>query len=223
MGGGVKRAGDLKAVGERGCPARRRRQLPSPQAEAPQVGEALGPFLSAPSVCQPLTHLPRTRASKLARAPQSEKSSVSNSLHCYVSFLGCQRSGPQPWGAGQLEVAYRVACRPPSMRRTWRGREGLGRLTGHLGWEAESLSSWEWPLQGGGPGWGGAGGSCRPTRGQLGWEWVVGHPQSHQASSVVSGAWSSGSGFFSSCSAKRNRKWKRRAVCRAALDTKQGW
>lgn len=149
MGGGVKRAGDLKAVGERGCPARRRRQLPSPQAEAPQVGEALGPFLSAPSVCQPLTHLPRTRASKLARAPQSEKSSVSNSLHCYVSFLGCQRSGPQPWGAGQLEVAYRVACRPPSMRRTWRGREGLGRLTGHLGWEAESLSSWEWPLQGG--------------------------------------------------------------------------
>lgn len=75
---------------------------PKLQAEAPQVGEALGPFLRNPPICQPYkgTSLHRWRGPGVFLV-----------LSTTVSTLfRCQSSGPQPWGAGQPETPDRAGA-----------------------------------------------------------------------------------------------------------------
>ena len=92
-GGGRKSQGleatGLKAAWEWGRSARGRKALPSPQAEAPQVGKALGPFLTAPlplPTClpPPTSHLPPSKGQRFQVEPRGWRNPGSFLFYKYL-------------------------------------------------------------------------------------------------------------------------------------------
>lgn len=97
-----------------------------PQAEAPQVGEAPGRLCKWP-LPLPIPLLPSKDQNLHVEAQHWGNRGPLLILSTSMSALfGCQKSGTQPQGAGQLEITYRVACRWPSTGRTWQGQRGPG-------------------------------------------------------------------------------------------------
>lgn len=124
----------------------RKETAPGPQTEAPQVGEALRPFPSSPSVCRPLCPPPRAGPSE--QWPWLKKPSLtlsitmptllSSRLFCPDGQRGPRRL-PSPVGVGggiseQLRGHLRgmwLAGGPPEDRPSGRGCGGVSRASQH--------------------------------------------------------------------------------------------
>lgn len=106
----------LKAAQECGRSAGGKRQLQNPQAEAPQVGETPGPFLSVP-LEMPIPLPPSRGWGPPHGATELEKSRLfANPLHLSVNSLWMPEVRDP--ALGPLEITYREACRWPSSGRT---------------------------------------------------------------------------------------------------------